>query len=64
MIRTQQDIVLGIDLGTSNSCGYISLNRRPTPVVDETGYVIIPSLVYYVPGGKPVIGNRAKSMKG
>jgi len=56
--------VLGIDLGTSNSCGYISLNGRPTPVVDETGSVIIPSLVYYVPGGKPVIGNSAKSMKG
>ena len=64
MIRTQQDIVLGIDLGTSNSCAYINVNGRPTPVLDDTGFVIIPSYVYYLPGGRSVIGNTAKKMKG
>ena len=62
--RKPKEAVLGIDLGTSNSCGYISVNGRATPVIDESGSAIIPSIVYYLPGGKIMVGNNAKKMKG
>lgn len=58
-----RDVALGIDLGTTNSCGYIFRNGRAIPVTDSTGSVIIPSCVYYS-RDRVLIGESAKKFIG
>ena len=53
------DVALGIDLGTTNSCGYVYKNGRAIPVTDTNGSVIIPSCVYYSDSGV-IVGKTAK----
>lgn len=54
------DVVLGIDLGTSNSVVSVSLENEHIVIPDENGNRIQPSLVYFFPDGRVVIGNEAK----
>ena len=54
------DVVLGIDLGTSNSVVSVSLEDEHIVIPDENGNRIQPSLVYFFPDGRVVIGNEAK----
>lgn len=54
------DLVVGIDLGTSNSVITVSLEGEPIVIPDEMGHRIHPSMVYFREDGRTVVGNRAK----
>ncbi len=54
------DLVVGIDLGTSNSVITVSLEGEPIVIPDEEGNHIHPSMVYFREDGRTVVGNRAK----
>ncbi|QDG54321.1 molecular chaperone DnaK [Persicimonas caeni] len=54
------DLVVGIDLGTSNSVITVSLEGEPIVIPDEQGNRIHPSMVYFREDGRTVVGNRAK----
>jgi molecular chaperone DnaK len=53
------DIVVGIDLGTSNSVISVVLEGEPIVIPDESGNRIQPSIVYFHEDGTTEIGNAA-----
>ena len=55
------DIVVGIDLGTTNSEVAIIENGRPTVLADKNGLQIIPSVVGVSPKGEIIVGIEAKN---
>ncbi|MDP7115396.1 MAG: Hsp70 family protein, partial [Myxococcota bacterium] len=57
-----EEVVVGIDLGTSNSCVAVVQDGRPKIIEDERGYNILPSCVAYKSEGKFVVGHGAKAM--
>ena len=57
-----ENVVVGIDLGTTNSCVAVVKNGRPKIIEDERGYNILPSCVAYKSKGKFVVGHGAKAM--
>jgi len=52
-------IAIGIDLGTTHSLVASVRNGVAECLPDETGQVILPSVVRYLPGGKRYIGSQA-----
>ena len=57
-----EEVVVGIDLGTTNSCVAVVQDGRPKIIEDERGYNILPSCVAYKSKGKFVVGHGAKAM--
>jgi len=55
-------IVLGIDLGTTNSLAAVMGTNGPTVLRDQFGDALIPSIVSFVPGGGQLIGRDARAM--
>ncbi len=53
-------IVLGIDLGTSNSVVSVVLEGEPIVIPDGAGRRIHPSIVHFGAQGQTVVGNEAK----
>ena len=53
--------VVGIDLGTSNSCVAIYRNGQVEIIPDEYGHKIITSYVAYTVTGKRYVGHDAKN---
>lgn len=45
--QENEDIVIGIDLGTSNSCCSIWKNNKPIMIPDENGKFIFPSIIAF-----------------
>ena len=61
---SKSEIILGIDLGTTNSLVAISENGQPRILRDESNLSLIPSLIYW--GEKstsPIVGNEAKKYR-
>ncbi|NVO30702.1 Fe-S protein assembly chaperone HscA [Hymenobacter lapidiphilus] len=59
----QEEIIVGIDLGTTNSLvAYIHPeNRQPLAINDQGRGTIVPSVVHFPQGGEsPLVGNEAK----
>ncbi len=54
--------IVGIDLGTCNSCVSIVEHGRPRTFTDETGNDNVPSVVSYLPNGTHVVGTKAVEM--
>jgi molecular chaperone DnaK len=55
--------VVGIDLGTTNSLVAVMEEGVPRCLPNpETGEVLLPSAVTYLPNGEVVVGGRAKAM--
>lgn len=52
--------VLGIDLGTTNSCVAIIENKRPVVIPNKGGYNITPSVVAFTESGERLVGQLAK----
>jgi len=52
--------VIGIDLGTTNSCVAMVLDGVPKVIPTKAGYKVMPSVVAVTPGGKKLIGHTAK----
>jgi molecular chaperone DnaK len=55
------DIIVGIDLGTTNSEVAIIENGRPTVLADKNGLQIIPSVVGVSPKGEMIVGTEARN---
>jgi molecular chaperone DnaK len=54
------DPVIGIDLGTTNSCVAILDNGAPTVIANRGGYKTTPSMVAITEAGKRLVGHIAK----
>jgi molecular chaperone DnaK len=54
------DRVIGIDLGTTNSCVAIVDNGTPTVIPNRGGYKTTPSMVAITEAGKRLVGHIAK----
>src|SRR5215213_1773164 len=52
--------VIGIDLGTTNSCVAIVENGTPTVIPNRGGYKTTPSMVAITEAGKRLVGHIAK----
>jgi molecular chaperone DnaK len=53
--------VIGIDLGTTNSCAAVVVNGKPRIIPSRRGYNTIPSVVAYSEQGKLLVGHEAKA---
>jgi molecular chaperone DnaK len=53
--------VVGIDLGTTNSCVAIMANGRPVVLRSKEGYNTVPSVISLSSQGKLLVSHRAKS---
>jgi len=54
------DKVIGIDLGTTNSCVAIVEGGTPTVIPNRGGYKTTPSMVAVTEAGKRLVGHIAK----
>ncbi|AWV91193.1 Hsp70 family protein [Bradymonas sediminis] len=54
------ELVVGIDLGTSNSVISVVLEGEPIVIPDADGNRVHPSMVYFREDGRTVLGNRAR----
>ncbi len=52
--------VIGIDLGTTNSCVSMVIDGVPKVIPNKAGYKVMPSVVAIGSGGKKLIGHAAK----
>jgi molecular chaperone DnaK len=57
------DIVVGIDLGTSNSVITVSLEGEPIVIPDPDGNRIHPSIVHFRQDGSTIVGDRARQFR-
>ncbi|MCB9898776.1 MAG: molecular chaperone DnaK [Planctomycetes bacterium] len=56
------DIVIGIDLGTTNSLAAVVGKEGPRILHDADGRALIPSVVSFLDGGARVVGSKARAM--
>ena len=54
------ETVIGIDLGTTNSCVAVMENSAPTVIPNRGGYKTTPSMVAVTEAGKRLVGHIAK----
>src|SRR5690242_4646889 len=54
------DIVIGIDLGTTNSCVAVVEGGTPVVIPNRGGYKTTPSMVAITESGKRLVGHIAK----
>ena len=52
--------IIGIDLGTTNSCVAVMEGNQPTVLTNNEGLRTTPSVVAFTEGGERKIGNPAK----
>jgi Fe-S protein assembly chaperone HscA len=58
----KESLVVGIDLGTTNSLVALAGENGIPAVLGGNGDVIVPSVVYLDEQGRPVVGKQAKAM--
>jgi molecular chaperone DnaK len=56
----REDIIIGIDLGTTNSCVAIVEAGRPKVIPNRMGHHTTPSIVAFTPKGRRLVGQLAK----
>ena len=54
-------MILGIDLGTTNSLGAIMKDSGPEVVADKTGESLVPSVIAFGPAGEVTVGSQARA---
>ncbi|UCD75749.1 MAG: molecular chaperone DnaK [Phycisphaerales bacterium] len=59
---TNGEIIIGIDLGTTNSLVAICDERGPRVLPDAAGRAILPSVVRFTDDGPPVVGGEARRL--
>jgi molecular chaperone DnaK (HSP70) len=55
------DVILGIDLGTTNSLVAVCDERGPRVLLDDINEAVLPSVVRYLPNGDTVVGFPARA---
>jgi len=58
-LPVRKQMVIGIDLGTTNTCAAYVLDGRPTIIPGRTGTNTIPSMITFDPDGHCYVGQRA-----
>ncbi|KAA6423621.1 MAG: molecular chaperone, partial [Trebouxia sp. A1-2] len=58
--EVRSELVVGIDLGTTNSAVARFAGRRPVIIKQEGGASTVPSVVGYLPDGQILIGQEAQ----
>ncbi len=61
VIRPSSTRMVGIDLGTTNSCVAVARNGRAQVLASRLGYRTIPSVVAFDPQGRLLVGHPAKA---
>ncbi len=57
----KRDLIVGIDLGTTNSLVAYMDGDEPKIIKDpENGTALVPSIIYFAPDGQILVGNEAK----
>jgi molecular chaperone HscA len=56
-------LVVGIDLGTTNSLAAIRAGKGARVLRDRDGEPLIPSVVCFLPNGEMVVGRGAKDLR-
>ena len=51
--------IIGIDLGTTNSCVSVMEGNQPTVIINEEGARTTPSVVAFTENGERKVGNPA-----
>jgi len=59
-VVTKRQVVIGIDLGTTNSCVAIVKDGMPTVIPNRGGYKTTPSMVAMTEKNRRIIGHLAK----
>ncbi len=59
-LKTKKDIIVGIDLGTTNSLVAYTENGSPKIIPGEDGSMLVPSVIYIDEKDNIVIGEKAK----
>jgi molecular chaperone DnaK len=60
-VGTSSSPVIGIDLGTTNSCAAVVIDGKPRIIPSHRGYNTTPSVVAYSEEGKLLVGHEAKA---
>jgi len=60
--KLSQALAIGIDLGTTNSVVAYSQNRKPLVLTDADGTRLLPSVVAYLDGSSPLVGEKAMDL--
>ncbi len=59
----QEDIIVGIDLGTTNSLVAFINPDKQAQVINDTGKgVLVPSVIHFGAGGEVTVGNEAREL--
>ena len=58
----EDDIAVGIDLGTTNSVVAVSFEGKSEVIRDDDGQALVPSVVAYAPDGSAIVGGLAKML--
>ena len=57
----KEEIIVGIDLGTTNSLvAFINPDKNPQVINDTGKGVLVPSIVHFSPSGDITVGNEAR----
>ena len=59
--RPGDRLVIGIDLGTSNSVAAVMTRQGPKVLRSRNGDALVPSIVAFPPGAAPLVGRDAKA---
>src|SRR5690606_4603217 len=60
--RRADRLVIGIDLGTTNSVAAVMTRHGPKVLRSRNGDALVPSVVAFPPGSAPLVGRDAKSL--
>ena len=58
--RNPNSVILGIDLGTTNSLGAYMTPTGPVVIRDATGNGLVPSVIAFAPDGRVTVGSEAR----
>jgi len=60
-MRNNEDVILGIDLGTTNSLAAVMTPAGPEIIRDAAGEALVPSVVAFGPDGSVTVGRQARA---